>query len=102
MSPPSDVWVPADVDAALAERRLRWCREGGLLVREVQRRNFAEALAFVNQVGELATRADHHPDVDIRWGTVVLRLSTHSAGGITSKDLALAAEIDALDPVPWD
>jgi 4a-hydroxytetrahydrobiopterin dehydratase len=91
------VLEPPDVDAALAERRLRWRREGAVLVRDVQRRNFAEALDFVNRVGELATRADHHPDVDIRWGTVVLRLSTHSAGGITAKDLALAEQIDSLD-----
>jgi 4a-hydroxytetrahydrobiopterin dehydratase len=46
-------------------------------------------------VGALAEAADHHPDIDIRWNAVTLRLSTHSAGGITEKDLALAAVIDA-------
>jgi len=50
----------------------------------------------VNQVGALAETADHHPDVDIRWDTVTLRLSTHSAGGLTEKDLLLAAEVDEL------
>jgi 4a-hydroxytetrahydrobiopterin dehydratase len=49
----------------------------------------------VNAVGALAEAADHHPDIDIRWNTVTLRLATHSAGGITEKDLALAAGIDA-------
>jgi 4a-hydroxytetrahydrobiopterin dehydratase len=65
-------------------------------VKEVRRGGFAGALAFVNQVGALAEAADHHPDVDIRWDTVTLRLSTHSAGGLTEKDLSLAAQVDAL------
>ena len=47
-------------------------------------------------MGELAEAADHHPDIDIRWDTVTLRLSTHSAGGLTDKDLSLAAAIDEL------
>jgi len=51
----------------------------------------------VNRVGELAERANHHPDIDIRWNTVTLRLSTHSAGGITEADLGLARQIDSLD-----
>jgi 4a-hydroxytetrahydrobiopterin dehydratase len=83
------------VDAALASRSLRWRREGDELVRVVQRADFAEALAAVNAVGALAEAANHHPDIDIRWNTVTLRLSTHSAGGITEKDLALAGEVDA-------
>ena len=62
----------------------------------VKRKGFAGALAFVNQVGELAEAADHHPDIDIRWDTVTLRLSTHSAGGLTENDLALAGQIDAI------
>jgi 4a-hydroxytetrahydrobiopterin dehydratase len=62
----------------------------------VRRKGFAGALAFVNAVGALAEAADHHPDIDIRWDTVTLRLSTHSAGGLTENDLALAKEIDAL------
>ena len=62
----------------------------------VRRTGFAGALEFVNQVGALAETADHHPDIDIRWDTVTLRLSTHSAGGLTDKDLSLAAEVDEL------
>jgi 4a-hydroxytetrahydrobiopterin dehydratase len=54
-------------------------------------------LAFVNAVGERAEAANHHPDIDIRWDTVTLRLSTHSEGGLTQKDVDLAREIDALD-----
>ena len=83
-------------DAALAERSLRWRRDGSELVKQSQRSGFAGALAYVNEVGALAEAANHHPDIDIRWDTVTLRLTTHSAGGLTEKDLALAARIDAL------
>ena len=66
------------------------------LQERAKRAGFAGALAYVNEVGALAEAADHHPDIDIRWDTVTLRLSTHSAGGLTEKDLSLAAAIDDL------
>jgi 4a-hydroxytetrahydrobiopterin dehydratase len=84
-------------DAALRERSLRWRRDGAELVKQSQRDGFAGALGYVNEVGALAEAANHHPDIDIRWDTVTLRLTTHSAGGLTEKDLALAAQIDALN-----
>jgi len=82
------------VDDALV--RGSWHREGKEIVRVVEREDFAAALAFVNEVGLLAEGANHHPDIDIRWNRVTLRLSTHSQGGITDKDLTLAAAIDDL------
>jgi 4a-hydroxytetrahydrobiopterin dehydratase len=91
-----EVLDPAAVDVALADRSLAWDQHDGELVKVVQRGDFAAALAYVNEVGTRAEAAGHHPDVDIRWGTVTLRLSTHSAGGITELDLALAAEIDGM------
>ena len=75
---------------------LSWTRDGDELVRVVKKADFADALAFVNAVGGLAEERDHHPDIDIRWNTVTLRLSTHSAGGVTERDLELAAAVDAL------
>lgn len=57
---------------------------------------FMAAMGFVNRVAEAAEQADHHPDIDIRWNTVMLRLATHSEGGITDKDTALAAQCDRL------
>jgi 4a-hydroxytetrahydrobiopterin dehydratase len=83
------------VDEAIAGG-LAWRRDGGQLVKTWLGEDFAAALAYVNKVGELAERANHHPDVDIRWGTVTLRLSTHSMGGLTQADLDLAAQIDQL------
>jgi 4a-hydroxytetrahydrobiopterin dehydratase len=58
--------------------------------------DFASALAFVNRVGALAEDADHHPDISLSWGKVAISLTTHSEGGITEKDLALARRIDEL------
>ncbi len=62
----------------------------------VRGKDFAAALAYVNAVGALAEEMDHHPDIDIRWNTVTLRLTTHSEGGLTHLDLDLARLIDAL------
>jgi 4a-hydroxytetrahydrobiopterin dehydratase len=84
----------ATVDRALASAP--WRREQNEITRVVKKSDFADALAFVNAVGRLAEEADHHPDIDIRWDTVTLRLSTHSEGGITEADLALAQAIDEL------
>ena len=67
-----------------------------MLVKVVQKPDFVAALAYVNSVGALAEAANHHPDIDIRWNTVTLRLTTHSAGGLTAKDLDLAAQIDTV------
>ena len=74
-----------------------WQEEGGALRQDFRFKDFAEALAFVNRVGEVAEQMNHHPDIDIRWNTVTLRLSTHSAGNVvTDNDRALAARIDGL------
>jgi 4a-hydroxytetrahydrobiopterin dehydratase len=89
----------ATVDAALADG-LAWTREGDELVKVHRGRAFADALAYVNAVAVLAEEMDHHPDIDIRWNQVTLRLSTHSAGGLTGADLELARRIDALPVEP--
>jgi 4a-hydroxytetrahydrobiopterin dehydratase len=68
----------------------------GALQREFQFRNFAEALAFVNRVGQLAERENHHPDVDIRWNKVTLRWWTHVANAVTDRDHELAASSNEL------
>lgn len=72
-----------------------WNRDGDSLVRTVELDNFPQAIMVVARVGELAERADHHPDIDIRWRTLTFRCSTHSAGGITTKDITLAGDINA-------
>ncbi|MGB9692328.1 MAG: 4a-hydroxytetrahydrobiopterin dehydratase [Candidatus Sumerlaeaceae bacterium] len=74
-----------------------WRREGDAIVRDVTCRDFRHALEVVNCVGDLAERMDHHPDLLIhRWNRMRIVLSTHSAGGLTENDFALAQEIESL------
>ena len=88
-----------EVDAALVEQDIAWDHVDDELRTSVELHDFAGALAFVNAVGAAAEAANHHPDIDIRWNTVHLVLTTHSAGGLTVLDLALAAAIDRLRPL---
>jgi 4a-hydroxytetrahydrobiopterin dehydratase len=71
-----------------------WKIEAGELVRIYKFEDFLAALRFVNRVGELAEKAGHHPDIDIRYNKVRLALVTHDEGGLTSKDFDLAVKAD--------
>lgn len=73
-----------------------WKSEGTWLKRRWEFANFAESLAFVNRVGELAEEADHHPDIIFGWGYVEIALTTHDRGGVTDVDISLASQIDRL------
>lgn len=73
-----------------------WQIQGGELTRTFTHADFRAALAFVNKVGDLAERAGHHPDIDIRYNKVRLGLVTHDAGGLTGKDFDLAASVSKL------
>ncbi|RFU40072.1 4a-hydroxytetrahydrobiopterin dehydratase [Actinomadura logoneensis] len=86
-------------EAAIAERLEElpgWSREGGEIRRGFEAPSFAAGIELVVAVAEAAEEADHHPDIDVRWTTVRFALSTHSAGGLTALDFALAHRIDAL------
>jgi len=72
-----------------------WRRDGDALVRTVELDDFPQAIEVVDRVAEIAERDNHHPDIDIRWRTLTFRCATHSAGGITAKDLTLAGDIDS-------
>ena len=73
-----------------------WVKFGKEIKKTYQLKDFVRAMGFVNSVALLAERANHHPDIDIRWNRVTLILSTHSAGGLTEKDFDLAREIEKL------
>ena len=73
-----------------------WIEVDGALERTFELPSFAEAIAFVNRVAELAEREDHHPDIAVSYKKVTLRWTTHSEGGITERDHALAARTDDL------
>jgi len=76
-----------------------WVCDGETIVRECKLADFAAVVAVVDAVAVVAELANHHPDILIHgWNRLRLTLSTHSAGGLTDADFALAAEIDALLP----
>lgn len=73
-----------------------WLLNGHSIEKRYEFADFAEAMGFVNRVAEAAEKANHHPDIEITWNKVKLTLSTHSEGGLTRKDMTLAAELDRL------
>ena len=85
-----------DVDRALQRELPLWRQDGDVIMRSVQAPTFMDGIRLVQQVAEVAEDLDHHPDIDIRWRTVTFRLTTHSAGGLTARDLRLATDIDRL------
>jgi 4a-hydroxytetrahydrobiopterin dehydratase len=75
-----------------------WAREGDAIVRVYELASFRAVVDMVGRVADAAEAANHHPDLDIRYRTLRVALSTHDEGGITEKDLALAAQVDDAAP----
>ena len=71
-----------------------WARRGDVLTKTFTFPRFLDGIDFVTRVAQRAEAANHHPDIDIRYTKVTCVLSTHDAGGITSRDLELAREIE--------
>jgi len=67
-----------------------------VITKTFQFRNFLTGIDFVSGIAKVAQAADHHPDIDIRYTKIVCTLSTHSAGGITQKDLDMARQIETV------
>jgi 4a-hydroxytetrahydrobiopterin dehydratase len=86
--------LSAEQAASLLTALPGWQIEAGELVRTYKFEDFLAAMSFVNRVADLAEAAGHHPDIDIRYNRVRLALVTHDAGGLTSKDFALATQAD--------
>jgi 4a-hydroxytetrahydrobiopterin dehydratase len=83
------------ITAGLESRE--WRHEGETLVRDWRFADFGAAIAFVERVAELAEASNHHPDILVHgWNKVRLTLSTHSEGGVTAADLALAQRLDTV------
>jgi 4a-hydroxytetrahydrobiopterin dehydratase len=93
MEPLSD----AEIETRLAELGPAWRREGDALVSDRELSDFLAVIALVDAIAVEAERADHHPDLLIHgYRRLRITLSTHSAGGITGRDFALAQAIDRL------
>jgi 4a-hydroxytetrahydrobiopterin dehydratase len=84
-----------EVRSALGTRP-GWNGDPTAIARTVEFPTFPEAVAAVGRVAVAAEELDHHPDIDIRWRRVTFRCRTHSAGGVTSRDLDLANRIDEI------
>jgi 4a-hydroxytetrahydrobiopterin dehydratase len=88
--------TPDEIDAALAGMP-GWERDGDTIVRQFSLQGgFMGSVDFVNRLAEAAEAADHHPDLLVSWNRVTVTLATHSQGGITEKDIALARHADRL------
>ncbi len=85
-----------EIAARTAKLPAGWTVERGRLRRAYELKDFAQALALVNRIGQLAEDRNHHPDLALGWGRVEVELRTHSAGGLTEADFELAAAIEAL------
>ena len=73
-----------------------WRAESDVLKKRFEFENFAQSLEFVNRVGAIAERLDHHPDIYFGWGYAEINLTTHDRGGITDFDFAVAKEIEEI------
>ena len=85
----------AQIEASLAAVP-GWQLAGNAITTTAKRPDFRGAMAYAEAVADLAEAAGHHPDITISWNKVTLTLSTHSAGGLTAKDFALAAQISGI------
>jgi len=90
-----DVIPPADLADCLA-RCPAWELEGREITRTFEFTSFSGAIDFVNAVAEIAEDAGHHPDIDIRYARITLRLTTHSEDALTEVDFEVAQRIDNL------
>ena len=87
----------SQIEAALTELGPAWRREGDSIVADLECSDFAAAIALGNRIAAEAERANHHPDILIHgYRRLRITLSTHSAGGITEHDVALATAINTL------
>jgi 4a-hydroxytetrahydrobiopterin dehydratase len=85
----------SEIEARLAEHP-GWERDGSSIRKSYERGDFVGSVNFVQTLVGPAEEMNHHPDLQISWDTVTVSLSTHSDGGVTAADFALAAKIDSL------
>ena len=88
--------LPRDQVAALDQRLPGWDCDGISLSRVVEFTDFAEAFAFMVRVAAVAEDLDHHPDWSNSWNRVPLAVTSHSAGGLTGRDVEFAQRVDQL------
>jgi len=90
-----DILDDTTIDAALSGLE-GWRRDGDAILRDLRFPTFMDAIRFIDRVAVVAEAADHHPELTNVYWNVGIRLTTHDAGGVTERDLALARAIDAV------
>ncbi len=94
-----EVYSDAEVHQRLAEALPRWVLKNGSICRKFTTSGWKSTLMVVNAIGHLAEAAFHHPDLDVSYSAVVVKLVNHAAKGITHKDFELACKIE--DVIMW-
>ena len=84
-----------DIEARLGELE-GWTREGDAITKTFSNGDFVGSVKFVDRLVEPAERMNHHPDLEISWGEVKVKITNHAEGGLTANDFELARKIDAL------
>lgn len=74
-----------------------WIEKNNRITKQFKFSDFKSALDFVNKVGDVADKANHHPDINLSWGLVEVSLTSHSEGKVTDKDLELSKKIDKIN-----
>ncbi|MDQ3634611.1 MAG: 4a-hydroxytetrahydrobiopterin dehydratase [Aridibacter sp.] len=92
----SRIKLSADEIKERLKKLNNWKVEGKFLRKKYKFENFAESLAFVNKVGEIAEERDHHPDITFGWGYAEFEITTHDTGGLTHNDFELAEAIENI------
>lgn len=95
----NEVYTDGEIAARLQQHLPAWTHEGGHLRREYKTSGWKGTLMVVNAIGHLAEAAWHHPDLEVSYPSVIVKLMNHSAKGITNKDFELALKIEDL--VMW-
>ena len=93
---PDDLLTQDDIDARLAGLDDAWTGSTDALKRSIEFADFPTAVEFISRLAPRCEELDHHPDLDLRWRRVDISLATHSAGGVTGKDVTLAGVIDEV------
>jgi len=91
--------MPALNDTEIRDKldvHLGWSYSENAIHKKFTFESFMPGIGFVNQIAEAAEKAQHHPDITINYNVISISLSTHSEGGVTAKDFALAGQIDAI------
>ena len=94
-----EVYGGEEIEARLREQLPHWTYEGGWIRRKYKTSGWKATLMVVNTVGHLAEAAWHHPDLNVSYAFVTVKLMNHAAKGVTDKDFALAAKIE--DMLTW-